>query len=63
MTDNLRPKGTVQVECSCGCRWAFWVEPLDPRLPDGPFYFEGCGPDCKSGCEGVLLDQPTEKAE
>lgn len=43
--DDLRPKGTVQVACShpdCanppdGGAWYFWVDALDPRLPDGPF--------------------------
>jgi hypothetical protein len=37
--DDIRPKGTVQVRCSFpGCEWEFWVDCLDPRLPDGPFY-------------------------
>lgn len=48
MTDDLRPKGTVQVPCSkCpvgddGERWYFWVDALDPRLPDGPFVCMTC---------------------
>ncbi len=38
----LRPKGTVEVTCSHpGCGVAWWVGPLDPRLP-GPF---DCGAD------------------
>lgn len=38
MTDDLRPKGTVEVACSVpGCGWCFWVDALDERLPDGPF--------------------------
>ncbi len=59
MTDNLRPKGTVEVPCSTcpvgenGERWFFWVDALDPRLPDGPFQ---C-PSCTHG------DQPILKAE
>jgi hypothetical protein len=41
--DTLRPKGTVEVRCGypdCGVCW--WLDPLDPRLPDGPF---DCGDD------------------
>lgn len=44
MIDDIRPRGTVQVKCS-RCDWEFWVEALDPRLPDGPFV---C-PTCKGG--------------
>lgn len=37
-SDGLRPKGSVEVRCSQpGCGWAWWVDPLDSRLPDGPF--------------------------
>lgn len=50
--DDLRPKGTVEVECACGCRWAWWIDPLDSRLPDGPFYMDGCGPECSPNCDG-----------
>lgn len=40
--DALRPKGTVEVRCSYpGCNVAWWVDPLDPKLP-GPF---NCGDD------------------
>jgi len=42
-SESLRPKGTVEVQCShadCGIAW--WLDPLDPRLPDGPF---DCGDD------------------
>jgi len=36
--DDLRPRGKVEVECQHpGCGWSFWLDPLDPRLPDGPF--------------------------
>lgn len=49
MSDSgLRPRGTVEVPCSgpnCRGEWYFWVEALDPRLPDGPFI---C-PTCESG--------------
>lgn len=41
-SESLRPRGTVEVSCShpnCGHAW--WVDPLDPRLP-GPF---DCGAD------------------
>jgi hypothetical protein len=41
--DDIRPKGTVEVRCSYpGCGWCWWVSPLDPRLPDGPW---DCGSD------------------
>lgn len=41
--DALRPKGTVEVRCGYpGCGSAWWLDPLDPRLPDGPF---DCGDD------------------
>jgi hypothetical protein len=41
--DDIRPKGTVEVQCSYpGCGWCWWVDPLDPRLPDGPW---DCGAD------------------
>lgn len=37
--DDIRPRGTVQVECSHpGCGWSFWLDPLDERLPNGPHY-------------------------
>lgn len=40
---SLRPSGTVEVQCShSGCGWCWWVDPLDPRLPNGPF---DCGED------------------
>jgi hypothetical protein len=36
--DDLRPKGTVEVKCSHpGCNTYWWIDPLDPRLPGGPF--------------------------
>lgn len=52
--DDLRPKGTVEVTCQCG--WSFWIDPLDPLLPDGPFE---C-PSCESARTGIY---PTKKAE
>lgn len=49
----IRPPGSVTVECSG--KWCnpphtsgsthFWVEALDPRLPDGPFLCEDCTAD------------------
>jgi hypothetical protein len=46
-TDDLRPRGYVEVKCGhpdCQPKpgqdlspWCFWVDALDPRLPDGPF--------------------------
>lgn len=42
--DDLRPKGTVEVECSV-CHWCFWVGCLNPRLPDGPFVCPSCNGD------------------
>lgn len=53
MTDDLRPRGSVQVACTCGCRWEFWVDALDPRLPGGPFYSDGCSATCAPGCDGM----------
>lgn len=56
MTDDLRPKGTVEVPCATcpvgenGERWFFWVDALDPRLPDGPFI---C-PSCLNGDQPIL---------
>lgn len=42
-SDDLRPKGSVEVRCSTpGCGNVWWVDPLDPRLPEGPF---DCGDD------------------
>lgn len=47
MNDNFRPKGCVEVFCEqCkgddGSQWAFWVDCLDPRLPNGPFICDDC---------------------
>jgi len=47
--DDIRPKGTVQVECPCG--WSFWLDSLDPCLPDGPFE---C-PNCRAKRTGVYI--------
>jgi hypothetical protein len=41
-SDDIRPRGTVEVHCSNGCGWDFWVDSLDPRLPDGPFICPAC---------------------
>lgn len=36
--DDIRPRGSVEVQCGiAGCEWWFWLDPLDRRLPDGPF--------------------------
>ena len=41
LADDIRPKTTVEVQCSHPeCGWSFWIDALDPRLPDGPFF---CG--------------------
>lgn len=61
MRDDIRPKGTVMVQCShpdCLPKpgedagpWSFWVDALDPRLPDGPFIcpaHDGGGPTQKA---------------
>lgn len=38
LESSLRPRGTVEVNCSYpGCGTAWWLDPLDPRLPNGPF--------------------------
>ena len=40
--EDLRPPGSVEVRCCHpGCGVAWWIDPLDPRLP-GPF---DCGDD------------------
>ena len=31
MSDDLRPRGTVEVECE-RCGWSFWLDPLDVQL-------------------------------
>lgn len=47
--EALRPPCTVEVMCSYpGCGVAWWVDPLDPRLPAGPF-------DCGADHEAELL--------
>lgn len=41
--ESMRPRGAVEVSCSYpGCNWAWWVDPLDSHLPNGPF---DCGRD------------------
>ena len=41
--DRIRPRGRVEVKCSHpSCKWSFWIDALDPRLPRGPF---DCGAD------------------
>jgi len=37
--DNIRPRGNVEITCTCG--WSFWVDPLEPRLP-GPIRCSSC---------------------
>ena len=33
---DLDVPGLVTVRCSSpGCAWWFWIDPVDPRLPDG----------------------------
>jgi hypothetical protein len=44
--ESLRPAGSVEVSCSYpNCRTMWWIDPLDLRLPDGPF---DCGDDHKA---------------
>lgn len=31
MEDDIRPKGTVELECS-KCHWAHWFDPLHPSV-------------------------------
>lgn len=60
MTDDIRPKGTVQVKCSdATCVWQFWIDPLDPRLPEGPFY---CGANHTSQARVRLAQERLERA-
>jgi len=39
--DDIRPKGSVEVMCH-KCGWAFWIDCLDPLLPDGPYVCHCC---------------------
>lgn len=61
MSDSLRPKGTVEVTCTqCGY-WSFWIDALDPRLPDGPFLCSDCdGSGAKPGikCDCIGCSTP-----
>lgn len=41
MTDNIRPKKAVEVECN-ECEWSFWLDALDKSLPNGPFKCYSC---------------------
>lgn len=60
-TDDLRPRGTVQVPCACGCQWEFWIDALDPRLPDGPFFIDGCSEACTDeACVGEHTEKRSE---
>lgn len=48
MKDDVRPRKSVEVPCSgkgwpcCEGGWAFWVDALDSRLPNGPFICSSC---------------------
>lgn len=50
--DDLRPKGTVPVYCA-KCSMSWFVDPLDPNLPDGP----PGGWDCGSNHERDQLER------
>lgn len=61
--DDIKPKGTVQVKCQHRawaqsgpeqtCRSEFWVDALDKRLPDGPFFcYDHSSPE-----ERAIMDQ------
>lgn len=53
--DDLRARGTVEVRCSIeGCGWAWWCDPLDPRL-DGRKLF--CGV-IHSSVDGSPISEP-----
>lgn len=58
MRDDLRARGTVEVECS-RCGWSFWLDPLDPQLnrPDTP---DADAPILCASCSG---HDTGEKAE
>ena len=42
--DKIRPRETVEIECE-KCNWNFWIEALDPMLPNGPFVCYQCSGD------------------
>jgi hypothetical protein len=70
MKDDIRPRGTVQVQCH-KCTWHFWVGALDARLPDGPFECDSCEKglvfhaqclDCKAkAAAGLIPGGPDSK--
>lgn len=40
--DRINARGTLLVKCAGNCGLAFWVDCIDPRLPDGPFLCSEC---------------------
>jgi hypothetical protein len=43
MNDDIRPRGTVEVQCSApNCSWRFWLAADHALLPDGPFFCDSC---------------------
>lgn len=55
--DDLRPKGTVEIQCS-KCGWWYWLDPLDPKLANLPYV---CDP-CERG-EEVCLEKWADNDE
>lgn len=53
MSDDLRPRKTVEVTCKCGV--SFWVDALNPALPDGPFVCGVCNPNTAAEIQRDLM--------
>jgi hypothetical protein len=77
--DDIAPRGTVEVQCqgvdklpdsnagACvdkRCRSFFWVDALDPRLPDGPFRcYDHSTPEEQAAMDkGLKAPTPEEEA-
>lgn len=56
MSDDIRPRGTVQLEC-IKCEWSFWVDPMHPMLDTG----ECICPSCAAAIHGTELAKETDR--
>ncbi len=69
-TDSLCPPDCIEVRCSgkdddgAACRWSFWVDKADHRLPDGPFLCDThCPPEERATREAAMKQALKEDAE
>ena len=51
--EDIRPRGTVEVTCKCGV--SFWVDALNPALPNGPFVCGICNPNTAAEIQRDLM--------